>query len=208
MAKRNTKRWYGYGAWWRKFQLNRKYKDVLFRKIFHDKQDLLELYNALNDSTYASPEELEVVTMEDVIFMKMKNDLSFIIGSSIHLYEHQSTWNPNMLRREAVETAIDTCIQKGILTDILMSEKAEVTHMLLTEYDEKRHLRNTFLEGLEEGLQKGRKEGIIEGQESKLRELVHKKLERGKTLREIADDLEEETAVIERIAAAQKRDDK
>ena len=61
-----------------------------------DKNDLLELYNALNGSTYTDPEALEVVTLEDVIFMKMKNDLSFIIGNSINLYEHQSNWNPNM----------------------------------------------------------------------------------------------------------------
>lgn len=56
----------------------------------------MELYNALHNSNYIVPEELEVVTMEDVIFMKMKNDLSFIISSHLNLYEHQSTWNPNM----------------------------------------------------------------------------------------------------------------
>lgn len=47
--------------------------------------------------------------------------------------------------------------------DILLKEKAEVTHMLLTEYDEKRHLRNTFLEGREDGLKEGRKDGLREG---------------------------------------------
>ncbi len=26
----------------------------------------------------------------------MKNDLSFLVGASMNLYEHQSTWNPNM----------------------------------------------------------------------------------------------------------------
>lgn len=40
-----------------------------------------------------------MVTLEDVIFMKMKNDLSFIIGSRLNLYEHQSSWNPNMPHR-------------------------------------------------------------------------------------------------------------
>ena len=76
MAKRNVKKWYRHGNWWRRLWFNRKYKDVLFRRLFQDKQDLLDLYNALNGSTYDDPEELEVVTMEDVIFMKMKNDLS------------------------------------------------------------------------------------------------------------------------------------
>ena len=85
MAKRKLTQCYRRETWWRRFRLNRKYKDVLFRKLFHGKQDLLDLYNALNGSTYTDPEELEVVTMEDVIFMKMKNDLSFIIGNSINL---------------------------------------------------------------------------------------------------------------------------
>lgn len=96
MTKRNTNEWYRRGNWWRRMRFNRRYKDVLFRYLFQDKEDLLDLYNALNDSAYENPEELEVVTMEDVIFMKMKNDLSFMIGSHLKLYEHQSTWNPNM----------------------------------------------------------------------------------------------------------------
>lgn len=270
MAKRKSKHWYRRGTWWRRLSLNRKYKDV--------------------------------------IFMKMKNDLSFMIGNSINLYEHQSTWNPNMplrgmlyfaqqfeglvsargddiygkqrielptpvyivfyngsdmqtdnvmfylsdsfptgqgsgclectcevlninrgynaalmerchrlweyselsaeiednikagmSRDEAVETAIDTCIERGILTDILLKEKAEVTHMLLTHYDEKKHLRNTFMEGREEGLEEGIEKGIEKGRQEKLRELVQKKLERGMSISEIAKDLEEEVSVIEQI---------
>ena len=36
---------------------NRKYKDTLFRSIFHDKKDLLSLYNAVNGTDYGNPEE-------------------------------------------------------------------------------------------------------------------------------------------------------
>lgn len=96
MTKRKLKQWYKRGAWWRRIRLNRKHKDKLFRYLFKDKRHLLDLYNALHGTDYTDPEELEVVTMEDVIFMKMKNDLSFIIDSRLSLYEHQSTWNPNM----------------------------------------------------------------------------------------------------------------
>lgn len=96
MAKRKRKHWFKRGSWWNKLRLNRQHKDRLFRYLFKDKKYLLELYNALHDSDYTDPEELEVVTMEDVIFMKMKNDLSFMIDSRLNLYEHQSTWNPNM----------------------------------------------------------------------------------------------------------------
>lgn len=298
MEKRNTGKWFRHGSWWRRLFLNRRYKDVLFRRLFRDKKDLLDLYNALNGSTYTDFEALEVVTLEDVIFMKMKNDLSFIIGSSINLYEHQSSWNPNMPlrgliyfarqfeglvssrgddlygkkaieiptpvyivfyngrgmntdnvmlylsdsfsagrgsgclectcevlninrgyngalmercrrlweysefsseieenikngmnRKEAVETAMDACIERGILSDILIREKAEVLHMLLTEYDEKKHLRNTYREGVEAG------------REEKLRELVEKKLSKGKTIPVIAEELEEDAHIIEQIVA-------
>lgn len=296
MVKRNGQKWFRHGSWWRRLRNNRKYRDVLFRRLFRDKKDLLDLYNALNGSTYTNPEELEIVTMEDVIFMKMKNDLSFMIGNTLNLYEHQSTWNPNMplrgllyfaqqfegllassdddiygtkrvelptpvyivfyngtgmqsdnlllylsdsfsagrgsgcmectcevlninrgynqalmekchrlweysefsseieenikkgmRREEAVHTAIDTCIEKGILKDILIKQKAEVLHMILTEYDEKKHFRTLFREGKEEG------------REELLRELVKKKLDKGKTIAEIAEDLEEEISVIERM---------
>ena len=55
--------------------MNRKYKDVLFRFIFRDKKDLLSLYNAINGTDYQNPEELEINTLENVIYMKMKNEL-------------------------------------------------------------------------------------------------------------------------------------
>ncbi len=71
MAKGQKKQWFKHGVWWKKIRLNRKHKDRLFRYLFKDKKYLLELYNALHDSAYTNPEDLEVVTMEDVIFMKM-----------------------------------------------------------------------------------------------------------------------------------------
>lgn len=79
--------------------VNRKYKDRLFRKIFgyeKYKPNLLDLYNALNNTNYDNPEELEINTIDDVIYMGMKNDVSCMIDSRMALYEQQSTWNPNM----------------------------------------------------------------------------------------------------------------
>ena len=75
---------------------NKKYKDRLFRMIFQDKNDLLSLYNAVNQSHYTNPEELEITTLDNVLYMGMKNDLSFLIDSVLNLYEAQSSWNPNM----------------------------------------------------------------------------------------------------------------
>jgi hypothetical protein len=75
---------------------NRNHKDRLFRFIFQDKKDLLALYNAVNRTDYQNPDELEVTTLDDVLFLGMKNDLSFIIGATMNLYEHQSSQNANM----------------------------------------------------------------------------------------------------------------
>ena len=77
-------------------KINRKYKDRLFRFVFRDKKDLLELYNAINGTDYHDAEELEVNTLEDVLYLGMKNDVSCIIDMMMQLYEHQSTVNPNM----------------------------------------------------------------------------------------------------------------
>lgn len=77
-------------------RINRKYKDRLFRFVFQNKRDLLELYNAINGTEYQDTEELEINTLEDVLYLGMKNDLSFLLGATVNLYEHQSTWNENM----------------------------------------------------------------------------------------------------------------
>lgn len=80
----------------KKQPVNRIYKDRLFRFVFQDKKDLLELYNAVNGTDYQDPDDLMITTLEDAIYLGMKNDLSFIIGATLNLYEHQSTWNANM----------------------------------------------------------------------------------------------------------------
>ncbi len=74
-----------------------KFKDKLFRYIFaKNKEWLLSLYNALNNTNYTNTEDLTITTLEDVIYIKMKNDISLLIDSEMNLYEHQSTFNPNM----------------------------------------------------------------------------------------------------------------
>ena len=80
-------------------QPNVIYKDRLFKAIFgkqEHKDWLLSLYNALNNSDYKNPDDLELTTIENIIYITMKNDLSFLIDSQMNLYEQQSTWNPNM----------------------------------------------------------------------------------------------------------------
>ena len=74
----------------------RNYKDKLFRMIFSDKSNLLSLYNLISGKDYTNPDLLEIVTLENAIYMNMKNDLAFLIDCRICMYEHQSTYSPNL----------------------------------------------------------------------------------------------------------------
>ena len=242
----------------------------------------------MNGSNYQNPEELEVNTLEDVVYVSMKNDKSFLIDCNMNLYEHQSTYNPNMPLRgllyfaklysryvkenhlnlfstslqkiptpkyvvfyngtqeqpdeqiltlseafqktreseysdgclecyarmlninyghnrelmqkcrrleeyalfvskvrehatntpknlsEAIERAVDECIEEGILADILSSQKAEVLELALTTFD-----RELYEQGLrEEGEARGEVRGKVKGEE-KLSKLITTLLDAG-----------------------------
>lgn len=75
---------------------NEKYRDTVFRMLVNDREVALEIYNAMNDSDYDDPEEVVVTTLENAVYMGVRNDASFIIASQLMLYEQQSTVNPNM----------------------------------------------------------------------------------------------------------------
>lgn len=86
-------------------KVQREYKDTVFKMVYRDKKELLELYNALNDTAYHNPDDLEVCTLENAIFMNVKNDVSFMLNSILNLYEQQSTVNPNMPLRDLIYVA-------------------------------------------------------------------------------------------------------
>lgn len=290
------------------YKLNTKYKDRLFRLIFHEKKELLELYNAVNESHYTNPEDLEIRTIEDVVYMGMRNDLSFLIGDEMNLYEHQSTFSPNLplrglfyfssvykayiepvkhrlysdsklkipfpqyiifyngvkekperqelklstlfvgngkgktpalectalvlnvnygknkelmercrtlkeyaqfvsvIRRslaeginhqEAVEQAVEECIRKDILADVLRRNRSEIVDSILTEWDENEYREFLKKESLEDGIkigeERGEERGIVGGTIRTCREF---QLSREETLSKIIKDfsLEEKEA--------------
>lgn len=76
--------------------VNRQYKARIFELLYQDKKELLNLYNAVNGTSYENPEELEINTLENAVYMAMHNDVSFVIGWNVSLYEHQSTFSPNL----------------------------------------------------------------------------------------------------------------
>ncbi|MBQ9928023.1 MAG: hypothetical protein IJO65_08585 [Lachnospiraceae bacterium] len=101
--------------------VNREYKDTMFRMIFRDKKELLSLYNAVNHSHYTDAEMLQVVTLENAIYMNMKNDLAFLVDCHLYLYEHQSTYNPNIPLRNLFYVAKE--YEKLVTNDTLYSSR-------------------------------------------------------------------------------------
>ena len=86
----------------RKKDTNREYKDRLFKFIFgnpENKEWTLSLYNAINGTSYENAADIQLTTIQDAVYMKMKNDVSFLINTVMNFYEQQSTFNPNMPMR-------------------------------------------------------------------------------------------------------------
>ena len=97
----------------RQLKAKRPYKDTIFRMLYHDKENLLSLYNA---------EDLQIVTLENAIYMGMKNDLAFIMDMNLYLYEHQSTYNPNIPLRNLFYIADEyqrLVVQKSLYSTVI-----------------------------------------------------------------------------------------
>ena len=265
--------------------VQRNYKDSIFRMLFKDKENLLSLYNALNQTDYTDVDGLEITTLENAVYMNYKNDVSFVFDFELMLYEHQSTVNPNMPLRDllyvtsilqkrintenlysskqviipnprfvvfyngtefqperhtlklsdayekkqddpeleltvtvyninygcnvelmdacrtlkeyamyveqvrnyakqmpladAVEKAVDYCIRAGILSEFLRKNRAEVIMLSIFEYDEEAHHKLLYEEGVEDGIEHGRKLGLEQG-ENRLVELLQSLMAAGR----------------------------
>ena len=112
-----------------------------------------------------------------------------------------------MSLKHAIETAMDSCIEEGILKDVLIRQKTEVMHMLLTEFDEKKYKRSVYQDGYEDGVRegeisgftKGEAAGFTKGREDALRDLARKKAAQGKDMTAIAAELETDIPTVERL---------
>lgn len=83
-------------------KINYQYKDRLFKFIFGNpanKAWTLNLYNAVNGTEYSDAEAVELTTIEDAIYMGMKNDVSFLFSDMMNFYEQQSSYDPNVPMR-------------------------------------------------------------------------------------------------------------
>ena len=84
-------------------------------------------------------------------------------GYSLLIKRVKDNFKAGMGREEAVVAAVDSCIEEGILVDILLRHKAEVTSMILAEYDEVLHINNEKNISFEDGKAEGHAEGLAEG---------------------------------------------
>ena len=128
--------------------------------------------------------------------------------------------DPDIVLEEAVERAVEECIKEGILAEFLMRNRAEVIKVSIYEYDrefEEKKLRKAEYEagrqdgieigrrdgieigrqdGIEIGRQAGMLDGIKTGEKNVLKRLIKKRLSKGMTAEEIADDLDEDVSLI------------
>lgn len=92
---------------------NKEYKSDVFSMLLQDKKRAMKIYNAINGTDYDDPELVEMTTLDDKSFsLTVRNDASFILDANLSLYEHQSTYCPNMPLRDLLYFA--SIIQKQI----------------------------------------------------------------------------------------------
>ncbi|MBQ6158900.1 MAG: hypothetical protein IJJ20_07825 [Thermoguttaceae bacterium] len=93
----------------RKPRARREFRDRLFKFIFGNpehKDWTLQLYNAINGSHHTNPDDIQLNTIKEILYMGMKNDVSFLIDDTLSFYEQQSTVNPNMPMRYFIYAAM------------------------------------------------------------------------------------------------------
>ncbi|MGL5436241.1 MAG: hypothetical protein ACRDBO_12715, partial [Lachnospiraceae bacterium] len=95
--------------------------------------------------------------------------------------------NAGSNRDEAITRAIHDCLEAGIMRDFLVEHGTEAVNMLFTEFKMEDALEVRFEEGVEAGIEQAKKD------------LIEKKLAKGKSLEIIAEELEEEVEVIRTI---------
>ena len=103
---------------------NREFKSDVFSMLMEDKANALQVYNALNGSSYDDPTELETVRLEGGISLSIRDDAAFIVDASINIYEHQSTYNPNMALRFVIYYA-------KTLQDLVANRDLFSTHRIM-----------------------------------------------------------------------------
>lgn len=88
-------------GWEKTPEPKRTAKDTVFTSLFRNRNYLFQLYQALHPEDIVSkPEDLEIVTLENIMAGGIHNDLGFQLKEKlIFMIEAQSTWSMNILIR-------------------------------------------------------------------------------------------------------------
>lgn len=81
---------------------NREYKSDVFSMLLEDPKNALEVFNGVNGTDYDDPNELVIHRLDKGISLSIRNDASFILDMNLSLYEHQSTYSPNIPLRNLI----------------------------------------------------------------------------------------------------------
>ena len=186
---------------------NGKYKDTVFRMLFNNKKEALGLYNNLFDTDYTDESLIDIVTLEDVLFIPRKNDVAFTMNGRfvvtkkdtleqysrfIQIIEDCRKSEENL--DEVMKTAVNMAIENNILTEFLKKNGSEVRNMLTLEYDEETARRVEREEAIEEGREEGRREG-----EQARRQLIISCLRKFKSCEVVADILDISVEEVQKI---------
>ena len=84
---------------------NRQYKSDVFSMLLEEPKNALEVFNAVNGTDYDDPSKVEIYLLDKGVSLSIYNDASFILDMNLSLYEHQSTYNPNIPLRNLIYLA-------------------------------------------------------------------------------------------------------
>lgn len=93
--------------------------------------------------------------------------------------------------------AVDECIRKGILRDILVKSKVEVISIILTSFNQEEYEKTIRDERYEESLEQGMKRGRHDG----IQQIILSMLEKGLSTDEIKDLTDVSDEIIEQVRA-------
>ena len=139
---------------------NRQYKSDVFSMLLEDPKNALEVFNGVNGTDYDDPSKVEIHLLDKGVSLSIYNDASFILDMNLSLYEHQSTYNPNIPLRNLIYLA--NLLQKlVILEEFLKSRREEVVKMTQLDYTWERREELIRREEYEEGLLVGTQQNIL-----------------------------------------------
>ena len=101
-------------------------------------------------------------------------------------------------RDAAIEQAIRDCIRAGIFKEFVRRHGTEAVNMLFTQFN----LEDAKKIWQEEAYEDGEEAGILQGEKLTLLKLIQRKLQKGKTAEQIAEELEEPLENIMQVCAA------